>query len=288
MAKSKRETRNDDNGDYKAADGYINMPALKKWLLFQKTVLQDIQIVISGGEPTINRSWIELLEWLHLNGFAAPVVYTNGLNVKDLLLCETKPEKLCKIMLTHHFDSSEQKTKDLAEFMRDLGISFLVKGLVSETDDNSRFVKSLNAPCVIEGIKKPMPAKFEEFAKIAAENSPLGGDNKYYWRWNGYGDRINRERFKFSLDSYILTIDVTGNIFNCHLFQTPVGNIYKREELRGLQMAGCVYLDTINLDKPEECDIRCEILHYAKLFKLLTVEGYMKNYLKMNFSTLPP
>ncbi|MCL2260537.1 MAG: 4Fe-4S cluster-binding domain-containing protein [Fibromonadales bacterium] len=248
ISRAKSETKNNESGDFKSADGYINMPVLRKWLLFQKNILKDIQIIISGGEPTINRSWIDLLAWLHENKFEKPIVYTNGLNLKDLSLCETEPSKICKIMLTHHFNSNEQMTKDLVQFMQDLKIQFLVKGLVSETEDNSKFVKSLGVPYVIEGIKKVAQSN-EEAMKAAMGTSPLSGDNPYFWRWNGYGNRINREWFKFSAHNYIFTVDVPGNIFNCHLFNQPVGTIYEPKKMENLFNAGCVYLDTVDLGK---------------------------------------
>lgn len=264
------------HGDYRLASGIINIVQLKKWMLYKQSKNNDIQLVVSGGEPTLLRHWVEFLDWCHCNNFAMPIVYTNGShmadtkesNLKDLLNCQSNPNALVKILLTHHLDTREEHTRDNVEFLKDLGMKFMVK-LLTEGKDMRPFGDSLECPYVIEGIRKLYPGDDMEAAKIMSEYNPLSGDSPYKWRWNGYGDLIDRERTKCR-ETVVFTVDHTGNIFNCHLFDEIVGNIYELGEPSSMQLAWCCYdVETLTEDNWKEKDTRCEIQHYVNIMENL-------------------
>jgi len=265
------------SGDYKLESGIINTVQLKKWLLVQRKRFDDIQLVISGGEPTLVRHWIEFLDWCFDNGFKNPIVYTNGINLRDLLDCQHNPKDLVKIILTHHLDiiicspeGKEESTANRVEFLKDLEMNFMVK-LLTNGKDMREFGDSLKCNYVVEGIRQLYSENAEEKARqLSSEIAPLSGDSPYRWRWNGYGDLIDRKRTQWK-ESILLTVDPTGNVFNCHLFDVPVGNIYKlSKNMTGLQTAWCPYWDTYNQETMECKETRCEIQHYVNLMDTLS------------------
>jgi hypothetical protein len=94
---------------------------------------------------------------------------------------------------------------------------------------------------------------------------PLSGDSPFKWRWNGYGYLIDRDRTAWK-KNIVLTVDPPGLVWNCHLFESPVGNIYEPEkEMSNLQLAWCPYWDTYNQETMECKETRCEIQHYVNL-----------------------
>jgi len=275
VAKSKdksykaNQQKNNEQGDYKLESGIINIVQLKKWLLAQKKHFENIQIVISGGEPTLLRHYTEFLDWCFDNGFKKPLLYTNGANLKDLINCQRNPKELVNILLTHHLDSKEDVTRDNIKFLKELEIDFIVK-LLTKGKDMRELGNSLECNYVVEGIRQLYSENTEEAAKQLLEDNPFSGNSPFRWRWNGYGDIIDRKRTLWK-ESVVLTVDPTGMVFNCHLFNSPVGYIYEpNKELTQLQIAWCPYWDTYNQETMECKETRCEIQHYVNLFDEIT------------------
>jgi len=265
------ETKYDNLADYKLTHGVINLCRLKKWLLLQKNTLEDIQLIITGGEPTIYREWTDFLEWICGNKFKKPILYTNGLNLKDLFECGVEPRNLCKVILTHHLNFKENDTLRNVQLLKELNMDFLVKILIDEHTDNSAFAEKLSCKHIIEGIRKIMPEDWESRKKIIEKYpSPLTGESPYAWRWNGYGSKINREKFKWTADNFILSVDIAGDIFNCHLFKQPIGNIYEMKKMENLQPALCMQVDeSYDQNNFENNNWHCETMHYVSLLNRL-------------------
>jgi len=246
----------------------LNIEHLKNWLLFQKDYFDDMKLVITGGEPTTHPEWMALLEWIKDNGFKRPLLYTNGFGLKDLFQ-SYKAKDLCSIILTHHGD--EQSTKLSVQMLKELGMKFVLKILVdldSDIEFLREFGNSLNCELVFEGIKKISKSEEETLESLKTMN-PMKDENPYYWRYQGYGDKIARDRTKFVPDVCILTIVPIGQIFNCHHFnEGHIGDIEYPKKLENINLAGCVYLDTLDLDVPF-AETHCELVHYALKYSSL-------------------
>jgi organic radical activating enzyme len=274
VARSKDKTyrgeqqKNNEQGDYKLESGIMNIVQLKKWLLAQKKRFGDMQIVISGGEPTLLRHYTEFLDWCFDREFKKPILYTNGTNLKDLTNCQHNPKDLVKVLLTHHLDSREDFTRECVNFLKELEVDFIVK-LLTRGKEMREFGDSLECRYVVEGIRELYSENPEEKARQLTEYMPLSGDSPYRWRWNGYGDLIDRDRTAWK-KTVVLTVDPPGLVWNCHLFESPVGNIYEPEkEMSNLQIAWCPYWDTYNQETMECKETRCEIQHYVNLMEEL-------------------
>jgi len=246
----------------------MNIDHLKNWLLFQKEYLDDMKLVITGGEPTTHPEWMALLEWIKENGFKKPLLYTNGFGLKDLFQ-SYRAKDLCSIILTHHGD--EQSTKLSVQMLKELGMKFVLKILVdmdSDIDYLRNFGNSQNCGLAFEGIKK-LPESEEEVLEGLKTMNPLKDENPFYWRYRGYGDKIARDRTMFEPFTYILTIVPVGQIFNCHHFnEGSIGDIEHPKRLENLKSAGCVYLDTLDLDVPF-AENHCELIHYVLKYSSL-------------------
>jgi len=261
-----------ENGDYQLSEGILNLSQLKRWLLDQKEKCEDMQLVISGGEPTLLRHYVEFLEWCHAKEIKTPIMYTNGLNLKDLLNAEIEPKKLVKILLTHHFtikgqeELDIQKTKDKVNLLKEIEVPFILK-LLTGGDDLSDLAKLFNCRYVIEGIKRHYSSDPHIKANQLGSFNAFSEDSPYRWRWKGYGNLINRER-TLHREATVLTVNPTGAIFNCHEFNNPISTIYDLEQsFQDMQPVICTYQDNPNnkffsLGKYT----RCEILHYVNLF----------------------
>jgi len=260
-------------GDYKLAGGIINTEQLKRWLMFQKPMLENIQIVLTGGEPTIVRHYTELLDWLSACGFMAPIIYTNGLNIKDLANLE-KPNEKAKVILTHHQASDIAKTKEYAEFLQELGIKFLVKVLTDKPIERPDFGK---CKVVIEGIIRQHSKDLGEMIEEMKACPPsLAGWSPYKWRWNGHKPFIDME-WTPAHPSLIFTVFPDGHIVNCHFWRDPeIGSIYKLEDLlsKNAQIAWCYSFDGTPENPKDESEVvknetvtRCEIQHYVNLME---------------------
>jgi organic radical activating enzyme len=241
----------------------MNLGHLKNWLLFQKGYLDGIKLVITGGEPTTHPGWLHLLEWVKDSGFEKPLLYTNGFGLKDLFQ-SYRAKDLCSVILTHHGD--EQSTRLSVQMLKELGMKFVVKILVGLDYDIEKlraFANSLVCEVVFEGIKK-IPKSENEVLESLKTMNPLKDENPYYWRYEGYGDKIARDRTEYA-PAYILTIVPIGAIFNCHHFNEGcIGFIKKPERLENLLPAGCVYLDTLRLEGPNPfAENHCELMHYV-------------------------
>jgi len=261
-----QQQKNNEHGDYKLESGIINIVQAKKWLMIQKGKLEDIQIVISGGEPTLLRHWTEFLDWLRSNGFKKPILYTNGVNLRDLLDCEGNPKDLAKILLTHHLDGNEDVLRENVRFLEDLGMNFIVK-LLTKGKDMRALGDSLGCRYVVEGLRELYSEDLDELMHQRSEYNPLDGSSPFRWRWDGYGDLIDRNRTEWK-PAVVLTIDPTGLIWNCHIFNEPSGSIYEPgKELENLQMAWCPYWDTYNQETMECKETRCEMQHYVNIME---------------------
>jgi MoaA/NifB/PqqE/SkfB family radical SAM enzyme len=242
----------------------LNLEQLKRWLIIQKEYLTDIQLVISGGEPTIVRQYTELLSWLSSYSFATPILYTNGLNIKDLMYVNN-PKKKVKIILTHHQTSDVNQTRDYVRFLNDLEISFIVKVLV---DKPTEILDFGDCKVVVEGIRKLYSKDPDtKLKQIQEYPMALDGSSPYKWRWNGYRDFIKWEWTAWK-ETFVFTVDPTGNVFNCHFFnEPPIGSIYDTEEIiqdKNIQIAWCYPFKN---GIAEDTKTRCEIQHYVNLFE---------------------
>ncbi|GBU23823.1 hypothetical protein R83H12_00441 [Fibrobacteria bacterium R8-3-H12] len=274
VAKSKDKSykglqqKNNEQGDYKLESGIINIVQAKKWLLAQKSKWEDIHLVISGGEPTLLRHYTEFLDWCNENGFKPPILYTNGRNLKDLANCRHDPKNSVKVLLTHHLSSKPEETRDCVNFLKDMNVPFIVK-LLTDGEDKREFGESLKCRYVVEGIKKLYSEDESEMIRQATMHNALSGESPFKWRWNGYGDLIDRGRTPVR-EAAILTVDPTGIVFNCHLFNAPLGSIYETDkDFHGLQMALCFYPDSFDGKSLKGADTRCETIHYFNLFESL-------------------
>jgi organic radical activating enzyme len=272
-------------GDYELSAGVINFPALKKWLLFQKEQMTefDIQIVLTGGEPTLVRTLPELIEWIAASGFKPPILYTNGRNISDLAAVENVKGKV-KVCLTKHkepytkYDMALPRPPSFEEalgFLGDAQIPHLVKVLIGEKDENPEVPQGW----IVEGIKRVYSPRLEEFLRQRKEYpSEMGTSSPYKWRWDGYGGRIDRRRTKF-VPTIIMTALPTGNVFNCHLFkQVPISAIYELVPIKQMpvQLAFCNYQKQMPFPMPthkeylsqfEGTETLCELQHYVNLFE---------------------
>jgi len=252
-------------GDYKIAGGMMNTEQLKRWLIVQKKHLPDMRLVISGGEPTIVRHYTELLDWVHGAGFAMPILYTNGLNIKDLANL-SNPKDKAKIILTHHQTSDPAKTREYVQFLKDLEMGFIVKVLADKPVEKPDFGNYCKV--VIEGIRKPYSKDMEEKMRQMQEHPPaLDGSSPYKWRWNGHRDFIDWEWTAWK-ESLIFTVFPAGHIVNCHFWNDePCGNIYEPKNiLDGFnpQIAWCYPFNGAEADKTVT---RCELLHYVNIME---------------------
>jgi organic radical activating enzyme len=258
-------------GDYKLGSGILNLAKLRQWLLHNKFNEENCQLVISGGEPTLVRELPAFINWLNDNKFKPPIVYTNGRNIEDF--AQLNDPRHVKIILTKHLESEflahgNRCFKDKIKFLEDARIPFLLKVLTDGREVEVERVKH----SVIEGIRKPYSDDFDEKIKQIAEYKfPLDGTSPHKWRWNGYGDKIDRRRTKWE-PTVIYTIDPTGLIYNCHLFDSNVGSIYDLGLLKNknAQLGWCHYPDTAEKDaelRIAKGETRCEIQHYVNLMK---------------------
>jgi len=271
-------------GDYDLNHGVINISALKKWLLFQKEQMSefDIQLILTGGEPTLVRSLPELIEWIAASGFKSPILYTNGRNVSDLASVENIKDKV-KICLTKHkepytkFDMELPNPPSFEEalnFLEEAQIPHIVKVLIGEKDEKPEVPEGW----IIEGIKRIYSPHLETYlSQIKEFPSRLGTESAYRWRWDGYGDRIDRRRTKF-VPTIIMSVLPNGQVFNCHLFKSePCSTIYETVSIRqmGVQIASCNY--QIVMPRPtdrdeawarfKDTDTLCELQHYVNLME---------------------
>lgn len=256
------QQKNNEQGDYKLESGIINIVRLKKWLLLQKSLQwKEIQLVVTGGEPTLLRHYTEFLEWCKDNGFKKPILYTNGLNLKDLAELEN-PKELVKVMLTKHLDAD---VSEQAKLLQELGIQFILKMLTDGRETEKPGIPN----CVIEGIRKAYPDDLEETLKEKAKYPmPFNCESPYKWRWKGYGSLIDRRITKCE-KSVVITVDPTGNLFNCHLFFNVIGSIYSDKLITEMdcQLGFCNWQADFNLANLEQNDTACEMQHYVNLFK---------------------
>lgn len=261
-----------DFGDYKLGSGVLNLTRLRQWLLHNKLNEENCQLVISGGEPTLVRELPSFINWLKDNNFKPPIVYTNGRNLEDFV--QLNDPKSVKVILTKHLETEylahgNGYFRDKIKFLEDAQIPFLLKVL---TDGREVEIESVKYS-VIEGIRKPYSDYFEEKIKQIAEYKfPLQGDSPHKWRWNGYGDKIDRKRTKWE-PTVIYTVDPTGIIYNCHIFDSNLGSVYDNDclENKPAQLAWCYYPDTATDVVPKmnidcfEAETRCELQHYVNL-----------------------
>jgi organic radical activating enzyme len=269
-------------GDYELSAGMVNFPALKKWLLFQKGQMTefDIQLVITGGEPTIVRTLPELIEWIAASGFKPPILYTNGRNISDLAAVENIKEKV-KVYLTKHkepytkYDMALPHPPSFGEalgFLEDAQIPHLVKVLIGEKDEKPEVPEGW----IVEGIKRVYSPELEEFLRQIDEYPPeIGTSSPYKWRWDGYGGRVDRRRTKF-VPTIIMSVLPTGNVFNCHLFRDfPCSTIYELRSVREMDvnLAFCNYQKILPAMAGGEklfeafsgAETLCELQHYVNL-----------------------
>jgi len=252
-----------ERGDYKLAGGIMNTEQLKRWLAFQKKYLPDVRLVISGGEPTIVRHYTELLEWIHNAGFAKPILYTNGLNIKDLANMDNPKDKV-KVILTHHQTSDIARTKEYVRFLKDMEIGFIVKVLADKPVEKP----DLGCKVVVEGIIKQYSKNIEEKMRQMQEHPPaLDGSSPYKWRWNGHRDFIDWEWTAWK-ESLVFTVFPAGHVINCHFWNDkPCGNIYELKNILeggNLQIAWC---HPFNGGVADEAVTRCELLHYVNIME---------------------
>jgi organic radical activating enzyme len=279
VGKSKDETTAihakaiNDCGDYKMGAGVLNLRQVKRWLLHNDlNNSENAQLVISGGEPTLVRELPGFIDWLSDKGFKPPILYTNGRNIEDL--AHMKNNKSVKVILTKHLETEFRRHgnslfKDKIKFLEDTQIPFLLKVLTDGREVEVDKVRN----SVVEGIRKNYSDDVKEcVAQVAGYENLLDGSSPYRWRWNGYGDKIDRTRTKMKLTK-IYTVTPPGEIFNCHLFnEGSIGSIYDAELLKDKpsQLGLCFYADDpidLSIFPELNCDTRCEIQHYANLME---------------------
>jgi organic radical activating enzyme len=264
-----------DFGDHKLGSGILNLARLRQWLLLNKLNEENCQLVVSGGEPTLVRELPIFINWLEDNNFKPPIVYTNGRNIGDFAMLNNP--KSVKVILTKHLEkeflvhsNSYSDFSGCVEFLENAQIPFLLKVLTDGRDVEAEPVRH----SVVEGIRKSYSGDFEEKIKQLAEYGfPLSGESPYRWRWNGYGDKIDRRRTKWE-PTVVYTVDPTGLIYNCHIFDRNLGSIYSDDCLKSkpCQLAWCYYPDTADLSSDMDLDsveaeTRCEIQHYVNLMR---------------------
>lgn len=256
------QQRNNEQGDYKLESGIINIVRMKKWLLLQKALQwKEIQLVISGGEPTLLRHYVEFLQWCKDSEFQKPILYSNGLNLKDLAELKN-PKELVKVLLTKHLDSD---VSEQIKLLQELEIQFILKILT----DGREIEKPNISNYVVEGIRKSYPDDLEEMLKEKSKYpKPFDCESPYKWRWKGYGDLVNREVTKCER-TVIVTVDPVGNLFNCHLFHNSIGSMYEDKLITEMscQLGFCNWQSDFDFDNLERNDTACELQHYVNLFK---------------------
>ncbi|MDR3000559.1 MAG: 4Fe-4S cluster-binding domain-containing protein [Fibromonadaceae bacterium] len=254
--------KTNEYGDFKLSAGIINTEQLKRWLLFQKDYWQNIQLIITGGEPTIVRHYTEFIEWAYQNNFTPPILYTNGKNIKDLVYIQDVKKKI-KVILTHHITSSEDETREYVKFLNGLEIKFIVKYLMAKKKTVPDFG---NCQVIKEGIRKVYSQDPEVKFKQMQEYPPgLDFISPFKWRCKEHKDYIDWS-FTNSKKTVVFTVDPTGNIFNCHFFREPIGTIYNLEMHRDVQLAWChPIIDNV----PDKSITLCELQHYTNLMENL-------------------
>jgi MoaA/NifB/PqqE/SkfB family radical SAM enzyme len=244
----------------------IDIPALKKWLSYQKEAMADIQLVVTGGEPTMHPGWIDLLEWAKDCGFKAPILFTNGHGLKDLLR-SGRARELCKAILTCH--GGKTQTYLHVRLLKEIGMKFLVKLLVGESSDIEKlraYGKSLGCWVKYEGIRRLALDREKVMKEISGKNV-LAGESPYFWRWNGYGDKIDRETTGYK-PAQIISVIPNGEIFSCHHYGESLGNIDEPKNLENLALAPCILTSKeLTLENVIGAEVRCEILHYVNLME---------------------
>jgi len=276
-----------DMGDYELASGIINMLALRKWLAVQKNVVgaDNLQLVLTGGEPTLVRDIPCLIEWASDEGLPPPILFTNGANVPDLASVEDIKRKV-KIYLTKHSESvpiehlaqkNKQKFYDALKFIEEFDIPHKVKVLIKLGEEKP----DVPDGWIVEGVRYPF-----DMSKIDREMVPFGNDFDFQWRFKGYGDKIDRKTTKVR-KCFIVSVLPTGDIFNCHIYDNPIGNIYDLKEITKLSLQpslcneqrifpdeSCTdYESYIKKIVDAGADTRCELQHYVNLNgRNLTVE----------------
>jgi len=253
-----------EHGDYKTAGGVLNLEQAKRWLLAQKQFMEDIQIILTGGEPTIVRQWTEFVDWAYVNGFKAPIIYTNGLNIKDIAYIDNAREK-AKVILTAHSISDDGKTRDICNLLNDMEVKHIVKVLTDKPMERPVYGKSR---VIVEGIRKPLPKNMDEVAEIYQRYvQNLNGDNPHRWRYKGHLPFIDSMETAW-VESRVFSVFPAGDIVNCHMWQDgAIGTIYDLGDISSnphVQLAWCFPIEN-GIQRRNVT--RCETLHYVNLME---------------------